>query len=205
MSLQERIIDGTLRAVSPLKPAGIALGAVFYAVFIGVVYYLLVGTVDLVAGLMSGLCGIAYAVFRAYFTHRQFKAGIAAHLAYLRTRHPQLELYVPMIEKLGRTTLLKRSALFIEDGALALEAFNQPGFAKTPKDSITVPAGVDFRIFEVLPEPKTALVGFRSELMRNPYRFHIVNDDETVARIMAFAEPPAPAAEPTSAPAERNE
>ncbi|MDP3130345.1 MAG: hypothetical protein Q8N15_03300, partial [Bacillota bacterium] len=139
MTLQEQIIDGTLSAVSTLKPAKVAINAGFYALFAGAFYYLIGGTIDLFAILACVVGGLLYSLFRDVFTHRRIKTALAAHLAYVKAKHPQLELYVPMVEKLGRMILLKRAGLFFEDGELALEAFHQPAFAKQPKDSITVP------------------------------------------------------------------
>ncbi|MFA5006832.1 MAG: hypothetical protein WC509_05165 [Candidatus Izemoplasmatales bacterium] len=204
MSLQDRVIEGTLQAVAPLKADRIAIHAAFYAALVFAFYMLLVGAIDWVGGVAAGLGGVLYSVVRDFSTARRYRRALASHLAYVQEKHPHVELYVPMVEKLGNSLLLKRSGLFLEDGRLSLEAFNQPAFAKSPKDSITVPVGVDFRIFESVSEAKVPLVGFRSELMKNAYRFHVYGDEEAVARIAAFAESPAPA-DAASAEPERND
>ncbi len=205
MTLQERVVADTLSAVAALKPAKVAANAAIYAVCAGVFYVFIGGSVDVTLILACAGGGLLYSLLRDVVTHRRAKAALAAHMAFVRAKHPQLDLYVPMLDKVGRTVLLKRAGLFFEDGELALEAFHQPAFAKSPKDSITVPCGVDFQIRESRPEDSVPLVAFRSELMNNPYRFHVVKDDEVTSRIAAFAQAPKPAASETPASIERNE
>jgi len=205
MTLQDRVLESTLAAVAALKPAKVAINAAIYAVCAGVFYVFIGGAIDVVLILACIGGGLLYSLIRDVFTHRRAKAALAGHLAYVRAKHPQLDLYVPMLDKVGRTVLLKRAGLFFEDGELALEAFHQPAFAKSPKDSITVPCGVDFKIREAMPEAAVPLVVFRSELMNNRYRFHVVKDDEVIARISAFAQTPEPAASEAPAIIERNE
>jgi len=204
MGLQERVIEGTLAAVSAKKPAKVVLNAAFYAVFAAALYVLIGGSIDLFAILACVGGGLLYSLSRDGFTHRRVKAVLASHLAYVKAKHPQMELYVPMVETVGSTILLKRSGLFFEDGELALEAFNQPAFAKQPKESITVPCGVDFKIFEAVRDDKIPFVLFRSELMKNHYRFQVLKDDDVIARITAFAQPQEQATVDPVAP-ERNE
>jgi hypothetical protein len=189
MDLQQKILDGTLAAVNAFSVVKIAINAVVYAVVGGMlVYVVFPGTFDAIVALACVGFGVVYAYARDFFLHRQIKLVLASHVQYVRAKHPQVQLYVPMLDKVGSSVLLKRSGLFIEDGELALEAFNQPAFAKVPKDSITVPCGVDFRIFEATDDAKKPLTGFRAELMRNPYQFFVLKDPETVARIAAYGD-----------------
>ncbi|MCK7486062.1 MAG: hypothetical protein MZU97_11285 [Bacillus subtilis] len=148
------------------------MSASFYAVFAGVFYVLIGGYDRFFAVLACVLGGLLYSLFRDIITHRRAKAAIFSHLAYTEGEaSPDGALRPDARGKLGSNVLLKRAGLFFEDGELDLEAFNQPAFAKRPKDSITVPCGVDFKIFEAAADAKLSLTLYRCELMKNNLPF----------------------------------
>jgi len=190
MDLQQKIVDGTIAVVTRRNPLRMTVNAVVYAA-IGamLVYAVYPESFDVTSVVVCVAFGALYTVLRDYLVRRQARAVLASHVAYVKARHPQVDLYVPMLDKVGSAVLLKRSGLFLEDGELALEAFNQPPFAKVPKDSITVPCGVDFRIFEATDDAKLPIRGYRAELMKNPYAFFVLRDEEIAARITSFAAP----------------
>jgi hypothetical protein len=189
MDLQERILAATYETVGKKKPIILIMNALVYAIIAGMLVYVLYpddfGLIDI------GVCialGVAYSFIKDAFAKRRIKEILKSHLDYVRSTHPHTELYVPMLEVSGNAVLLKRSGLFIEDGDLALEAFSHAGFAKKPKDGITVPCGIDFRIIEAADDDRHPLTAFRAELMKNPYTFFAVRNEEVTAKILAFAD-----------------
>ncbi|GEM_PF-2507482 len=185
--LQNKVFAGSLGAVNKMSAVKLLVNTLIYGLIAAIlVYVVATDSFDWMDVLLVAAFGFIYSFFHDFFRIRATKKMLAAHHAYVLSKHPKTELYVPMLDKLGNTILLKRAGLFVENGKLAMEAFNQPAFTSRPKDSITIGYGPDFRITDAFDDVKKPITVFKAVLMNNPYQFAIWKDEETVAAIRAF-------------------
>ncbi|MFH0993096.1 MAG: hypothetical protein V1761_01965 [bacterium] len=186
-NLQNKVFTGSIAAVNKMSAVKLLVNTLIYGVIAGILIYVIDSEgFDWMDVLIVAGFGFIYSFFQDFFRIRAAKKMLASHHAFVLAKHPKTELYVPMLDKLGNTILLKRAGLFVENGKLAMEAFNQPAFTSRPKDSITIGYGSDFRITDAFDDVKKPITVFKAVLMNNPYQFAIWKDEETVAAIRAF-------------------
>lgn len=124
---------------------------------------------------------LAYSFFRDFFITRYSRKMMYSYYEYLKRKKPKIELYIPLFQKTNSGMLLKKSALFIDNNELYLEAFNQQRSKKEPDDSISVKRGRDFAIDNItLDKEAPRYVNYQARLMDGDIRFSIVYIKEII-------------------------
>lgn len=176
---QKQIIDQTTPLIRLFSWKSFLVNVIAYTVIVGLIFYLLYGwQTELMITIV--VLVVVYSLLKDWMMQRQTKRIMKQQMQYVGKKYPSMVLYLPILDQMGRTTLLKRAALVFTDQWLFLEAFNQKAFSATPSESIKVPYGKGFTIqsFEIQSERK--LITFQATLMDQSYQFLTTNHEEVV-------------------------
>lgn len=168
--LQRRLIDLSAPLVRFFQWKRLLFNFIAYYLIVGLIFLLVYGW-NLELQLTIMVLVIVYSFLKDFLMERQTQRIMKQQKAYLEAKYPQMQLYLPLLDRVGKTVLLKRAALFFTDQWLFLEAFNQKAFTATPKDSIKVPYGKGFTIQKMEIAENKKAIHYKATLMDQDYHF----------------------------------
>lgn len=180
--LQRRLIDLSAPLVRFFQWKRLLYNFLAYYVIVGLIFFLVYGW-NLELQLTIMVLVIVYSFLKDFLMERQTQRIMKQQKAYLEQKYPQMKLYIPLLDRVGKTVLLKRAAIFLTEQWLFLEAFNQRAFSATPKDSIKVPYGKGFTIQKIEIANDQKLIQFHATLMDQDYQFITCYDATLLEKI----------------------
>ena len=181
--LQKILIDESKALIKKLNLFRIAI---YMAVSIGAVFLVLVivgipldiYNISFVIGL-----GVIYSFFRDLTIANYSNKQLDKFYDYLSNKEPEMEIYIPILEKNIQGYFLKKAALYFKNDELYLEAFRQEKSKSKNTESITVRYGKDFSITHNYPDKDGRVVMFESFLMETNYQFSLIKNDKIIEKI----------------------
>jgi hypothetical protein len=126
---------------------------------------------------------VIYSLLRDFIIARfSYKLMNQFYLHLLR-KEPNIDLYIPVLEKNFQGYFLKKTAIYFKDDKMYLEAFNQPRGKKSIQQSITINYGKDFLITLSYKDKTRKTQLYQGTLMQTAYSFAIVNIPEVTDKI----------------------
>ncbi len=180
--VQRRIIDLSAPLVRFFQWKRLIYNFLAYYVIVGLIFFLVYGW-NLELQLTIMVLVIVYSFLKDFLMERQTQRVMKQQKTYLEQKYSQMKLYIPLLDRVGKTVLLKRAALFFTDQWLFLEAFNQRAFSATPKDSIKVPYGKGFTIQKIEIANDQKSIQFHATLMDQDYQFMTCYDTTLLEKI----------------------
>ena len=181
--LQKRIIQLSSPLVRLFNWKQTLLTSLIYYVIVGLIFLLVTGIWDWNLQTLILLFSVVYTFVKDFMMERQTTKVMNQQFAYLTTKYPKIRLYVPLLDQVGKTILLKRAALYFTDKWMYLEAFNQKAFSATPKESIKVPYGKGFTIQDVFESSNLKTISFQGTLMNQEYKFITCYDETLLEKV----------------------
>ncbi|MFA7075358.1 MAG: hypothetical protein WC152_01630 [Candidatus Izemoplasmatales bacterium] len=126
---------------------------------------------------------IVYSSLRDLFIARFSIKLMEQFYAYLIAKDPEIDLYIPVLEKNFQGYFLKKTAIYFKGNEMYMEAFNQPRGRKDTQQSISIDYGKDFSISLSYADKNKKTQLFQSILMGTQYRFAIINIPEVIQKI----------------------
>jgi len=189
--LQISLINQSFKTLKVIEPKKIIIASVLYAVLgVGVAYFASKEwpTIDLIIIIFA--IAFAYTITRTLIMFQMTKRMISAYYVYVMTHHSKAELFVPILEKVGNSVIIKRAALFFVGESLFMEAFREQSLFTKPRESLTIEQGKDFFIKTNAPfEPKNIMV-YQGTLANTDYSFALINHPDLNQRLQAFIKSP---------------
>lgn len=126
---------------------------------------------------------LVYSYVRDFSITKYSNKQMTLFYDYAQTKHENLSLYLPLLEKSYQGYFLKRAALLIDGDILYLEAFRQKKKDRTDQVSIPVKYGDKFVIDRITTDKNNKSVTIDSTFAGQYYRFSIVNNKAALEAI----------------------
>ncbi len=181
--LQEQIFEQTEKLVGRFNLMRVVTLALISALIIIIFLYAFLGTVEWQYWLAVIVISFLYSIFRDYFVSKYSRKVMHTYHAYMMEKKPRIELYIPMFSKTSQGMILKKAALYYDNGELYMEAFNQYKTGNKPQESITIKAGKDFGLDVFQTDKQNRYVTYKARLMDTDYDFSIVNIKDLIDKI----------------------
>ncbi len=183
--LQQEIFAKTEKLIAQFSILRVLFLATLSAGLILILLLALSFGIDIYTVLFVVGISLAYSFLRDFFMTRYTKKVMHTYHDYLKELKPRVQLYIPVFAKTGQGFILKKAALYIDNGSLFMEAYNQHKRGNKPDQSISIKAGGDFIIEAYYLKKDERFVTYRGSLMETPYEFSIVNVKELVDLVEA--------------------
>lgn len=183
--LQTAIIEATHPLVRRFSWMKVALNTTFYTICTSLIVYVSFQTFAWTNVIIILAVSFAYLLIRDWRLAKQSRKILLAQCEYVYSKHPEATLFVPILDSLGSTFIIRRAALYFVEDTLYLEAFSQTVISYVPKESITVPYGKDFQIIEQLPDVLHGTMVYKAILLGSNYRFYTCMLDGLTNQIQA--------------------
>ncbi|MDT8337008.1 MAG: hypothetical protein RQ856_04180 [Candidatus Izemoplasmatales bacterium] len=181
-NLQERVFTETKNLIKKFNLMRFAL-YFFVSTTVVIIILLILSMLDWYNTIFVIVLAILYSFVRDFSIARYSLKTLDRFYEYLKDKEPNIDLYIPVLEKNYQGYFLKKTALYFKGDEMYLEAFKQSSSKKEKQDSITVNYGRDFTISLNHLDKDGKVYLFESFLMDTDYRFSIVNIPEVINRI----------------------
>ncbi|MBN2540551.1 MAG: hypothetical protein JXB08_03395 [Bacilli bacterium] len=181
--LQSQVFEQTEKLVAKFNLLRVVTLALISALIIIIFLFAFMGTVEWMYWLLVIGVSFLYSLFRDYFVTKYSKRVMHTYHAYMLEKKPRIETYIPMFSKTSQGMILKKAALYFDNGELYMEAFNQYKSGNKPQESITIKAGKDLVLDAYQIEKQSRYVTYTATLMETDYNFSIVYIKELIDRI----------------------
>lgn len=125
----------------------------------------------------------AYSLGRAAIIRARVHKALIVQSDYLHRARPEADLYIPMLEKPFGVIRLKKSALYRENGALWLMAFDLQMIQIHPKAGLSLPLGPDFQILKITTGEHPDFIRVNAKIKDQDYPFVLPAIDRIVSLI----------------------
>lgn len=182
--LQERIIDKSDDAIHLFSPVRLIVSTVIYAAIVIALFLIFnLDMLDVSMYVIVIAVAFLYGAFNEYLNIKRSKNVLVYQYRYSVENHPNMTLYIPMlhIQDDKPYVQVKRAGLYVKEGKLFLEAFEQKGLSSKPKNSISIRLGTDFNILSRTYDSEKGLHVFKAKLLDTEYTFALVDEPEMIA------------------------
>ena len=181
---QTDVLQASIRLISKLDLKKFIFEFVSYYVVVNLILFVLGGSFQwiflIVVFVFTGL----YLLVKHWINRRQLKKIVMGQFDFVKTNHPDLSLFIPIMEKNSSHYSINRAALYFIHDKLYLDAFRQTGFASIPSESISIPYGDDFVIKEAF-QTNDALL-FNGQLIDTAYTFAVARQPELIEALRPY-------------------
>jgi hypothetical protein len=155
----------------------------FVSVTVIIVILLILSMLDWYNTVFVLILSLLYSFIRDYMIARYSIKTLDRFYQYLIDKDPEVEIFIPVLERNYQGYFLKKTALYFKNDELYLEAFKQTSSKRDKQDSITVRYGKDFNITGSQIDKAGKVYLFESFLMDTNYKFSLANVPEIIQKI----------------------
>lgn len=183
---QQYLIDQTFNKIAKFDSRKYIIDMILYITAILAILFILNGRFDWIYMVTVSLMTAIYLFIKHVYLRKQVKKTIHNQFSFIERTHPKQTLYIPMMEKTSRKYYLKRSALFIQDDLVWLDALRQKVFSSVPDESITISYGEEFFLTSVSQDETNQVIICHGTLIETPYRFIVTYEPTIFKRLSSL-------------------
>ncbi len=184
--LQEKLINRSFRLIVRFDWLKFALDMILYVGAVLAILYVLLEQFDWVFAVTVPVMSAVYLLFKHLYMTRQVKKTLNNQYYFIEHNHPNLQLFIPMLDSNRKKYYLKRAALYLEGDALLLDALRQKSFSSLPEEAITIPYGEEFFITRIIQEKNNQVLICDGTLIDTDYRFIVIDEPEIYERLSSL-------------------
>lgn len=184
--LQEKLINRTFRLITRFDWLKFALDMVLYVGAVLAILYILLEQFDWVFAVTVPIMSAIYLFFKHLYMTRQVKKTLNNQFYFIEHNHPNLQLFIPMLDNNRKKHYLKRAALYLDGNELFLDALRQKSFSSLPDEAITIPYGEEFFISRIIQDKNNQILICDGTLIDTDYRFIVIDEPEIYKRLTSL-------------------
>ncbi|MBU0997315.1 MAG: hypothetical protein KKE16_04640 [Firmicutes bacterium] len=184
--LQYEIVKTTVKKAHLFQISRVVINSVIFIPFALIVFWIAAIVLNWISISMIVFISFFYTFLKELMIISRTKKTLINQSKFLMSKNTDATLYIPILEKVGKKTFVKSSALFIQKDKLFLEAFRSTYFSTKPTDSISVPYGKDFEITEAKLIPEEHLIKYSGTLMDTEYHFYTIDLPGLIHQLSTF-------------------
>lgn len=121
-----------------------------------------------------------YAFFRDVIVTKHNAKVMNIHHDYTFERRPNIDLYIPIFNRINQILTPKKASLFVAKDVLYLEAYKRVHFRNKLDKSTVARCNRDFRIYDYTVDRSDKFVNYKAQLAGTTYNFSVINDRELI-------------------------
>jgi len=180
--LQEQLINESKKLIRQFNLTRFLL-YFLVSVTVIIIILLVLSMLDWYNTIFVIILSLLYSFIRDFMIARYSINTLDRFYKFLLDKDPEVELFIPVLERNYQGYFLKKTALYFKNDQLFLEAFKQTSSKRDKQESITVKYGKDFSITSSQLDPAGKVYLFESFLMDTNYKFSLPNIPEVIQKI----------------------
>lgn len=183
---QKTVLDETIKEVNLFQIERVLINTAIFIPLAIIVFMIAKISLSWIPITLIVVSSFVYTLIREFIGQNRTRKLLYKQCDYLYEKKTGTSLFIPIIQKIGKKVYLKASALYIQNNELFMEAFKQTLYFAKTFDSISVPHGNDFKVYEITPLMGENIVRYEGSLLNTDYHFFTINNPEVARLLSAF-------------------